>query len=293
MSGYAVMGRLLRWVLLLLALGGLLPGVIAAQEHLEILTLQHSTVEQVLPALRPLVSPGGAISGFNGKIMVRTDARNLEEIRAALAAIDAPAARLLVSVRQEGEARGQRSAAEVSGSVGSDDVRISRPPSGVSSSRIEFGSGSSRIQVGGDSRSSTGSSRTSQQVQTVDGGQAYIQAGVSVPVALRQVLIQPGGARVVQGTVFRDLGSGFYARPQVIGERVRIAISPFSARPQANAPGVRVEELETTIEGRLGEWLPLGGSRSASQGSQGGWLQQGSQEASMESSLWLKVDRLP
>lgn len=222
----------LRGVLLAcLVLGGLGPA--GAQDRLEILNLQHSTVEQVLPALQPLVSPGGSISSYNGKLMVRTDPRNLEEIRAALAAIDAPAARLLVSLRREGETASRRSGVELSGSLGSGDARVSRSPSGSSSSHIEYRSGGSRIELGGDSRSSAASSQASQQVQTVDGGQAYIQAGVSVPVALRQVLVQPGGARIVQGTVFRDLGSGFYARPQVLGERVRIDSAPSRPGPWA------------------------------------------------------------
>lgn len=291
MSGTA---RLLKGLFIVLcALGTLLPGPAPAQERLEILTLQHRTVDQVLPALRPLVSPGGSISGFNGKIMVRTDPRNLEEIRAALAAIDAPVARLVVSVRREEAGASRLSGVEVSGSLGSDDVRISRSPSGSSSNRIEYRSDGSHVTLGGDSRSTVHSERVSQQVQTVDGGQAYIQAGVSVPVVLRQVLIQPGGARIVQGTAYRDLGSGFYARPQVVGEGVRIAISPFSARPLGGVGGAQVEELETTIEGRLGEWIALGGTRTANQAGQDGWLQQGRQAGGAESGLWLKVDRLP
>src|SRR5574337_112351 len=266
--------------------------VAVAQERLEILTSQHVTVDQAVPALRPPLAPGGAISGYNGKIMVRTAPRNLEEIRSALAAIDVPAARLLVSVRREGEGASRRSGVELSGSAGGGDGRVTRQPSTVSTSRIEYRSGTSHVELGGDARSASSGERVSQQVQTVDGGQAYIQAGVSVPVALRQVLIQPGGVRVAQGTVFRDLGSGFYARPQVVGERVRIDIRPFASRPLGGG-AAQVEELETTIEGRLGEWISLGDSRTAGQSGQGGWLQQGSQAGSTQSSLWLKVDRLP
>lgn len=282
-----------RGLALVLAWVALWPGLLPAQGNLEILTPQHITVDQALPALRPLLAPGGAISGYNGKIMVRTDPRNLEEIRAALAAIDAPAARLLVSVRRDGGASSRHAGAEVSGSVQAGDARITRSPSGTSTSRIEYRSGAGRIEVGGDSRSSFSSSQASQQVQTVDGGQAHIQAGVSVPVAFRHVSIGPDGARVSQGTVFRDLASGFYARPQVVGERVRIDISPFSSRPAGPGGAAQVEQLETTIEGRLGEWIPLGGSRAVEQAEQGGWLRQGSQSASGETALWLKVERLP
>lgn len=286
--------RLLGW-LRMAALLAMLPGAALAEGQLEVLTLQHSTVEQVLPVLRPMVSPGGVISGYNGKLMIRTDPANLAQLRAILAEIDAPAVRLLVSVSRQAEARGAGSTGEVSGSIGSGDVRVTRSPSSTAmgTSRIEFGAGGSRVQVSGSSGSASRGSRVTQQIQTVNGGQAYIQAGVSVPVNLRQAYVQPGGGRVVQGTVFRDLGSGFYARPQLIGDRVRIAISPFAAQPAVTGTGVRVEELETTIEGRLGEWIALGGSHSAGQSTQDGRLQGGRQEGSQESGLWLKVDRLP
>src|SRR4030066_117723 len=64
---------------------------VPAQGTLEVIPLRHRTVEQVLPVLRPLLEPGGAMSGQSYQLIVRTSPGNLAEIRAALQAIDHPA----------------------------------------------------------------------------------------------------------------------------------------------------------------------------------------------------------
>src|SRR5437588_1620015 len=70
-----------------------------AQQALEIIPLRHRTVDQVLPALQPLVEPGGALTGQSGQLIVRASPANLAEIKRALEAIDRPLRRLQISVR--------------------------------------------------------------------------------------------------------------------------------------------------------------------------------------------------
>ena len=53
-----------------------------AQQALEIIPLRHRTVEQVLPVLRPLLEPGGTLSGSRGQLILRASPANLAEIRA-------------------------------------------------------------------------------------------------------------------------------------------------------------------------------------------------------------------
>src|SRR5256885_10971400 len=50
-----------------------------AQQALEIIPLRHRTLDQVLPALQPLVEPGGALTGQSGQLIVRTSPANLAE----------------------------------------------------------------------------------------------------------------------------------------------------------------------------------------------------------------------
>ena len=72
---------------------------VCAQQTFEVIPLRHSTVDQVLPVLRPLLEPGGTLSGHSGQLIVRASPRNVEELRRALESIDRPRRRLQISVR--------------------------------------------------------------------------------------------------------------------------------------------------------------------------------------------------
>ena len=83
---------------------------VLAQETLEVISLRHRTAEQVLPVLRPLLAPGGALTGQSNQLIVRTSAENLAQIRAVLDAIDQPPRRLMISVRFDAGQQTARSA---------------------------------------------------------------------------------------------------------------------------------------------------------------------------------------
>src|SRR5437762_952116 len=116
-----------------------------AQETLEVIALKHRSAEQVIPILRPLLEPGGALTGQYNQLIVRTSPANLAQIRAALAAIDAPARRLMISVRfdnvEDAAASGVRGEARVSDRGASADVRI-RDSRSAASEQVD-----QRIQV--------------------------------------------------------------------------------------------------------------------------------------------------
>jgi hypothetical protein len=56
---------------------------------------------------------------------------------------------------------------------------------------------------------------------------------------------------------------------------------------------VNVQRLITTVSGRLGEWLELGGSVGEQSGSTGGIASYGTRSASRARRLLLKVEELP
>ena len=273
----------------------LLPLLAFAQQEMEIIPLKNRTVDQVMPVIRPLVEPGGALSGMNNQLILRASRKNREEIKQALAALDTPARQLVIRVTQNRDAAMQRSGAEAFGSVGNDHVRVTQPPTGVAA-----GGGTVVIRKGdsviGGQVVETRSTRTAsaaQSVQVVEGGKAFINVGQSVPLPMQQVVLGPGGAIVTNTTVYRDIGQGFYAEPRLAGDRVMLEISPqFDTPGNAGYGSVNTQRVSTTVSGRLGEWIELGGSGQQAGGTQRGNLSVGTSEVRDNRSVWLMVEEV-
>ncbi len=51
------------------------------QMQLEIIPLNHRTVDEVISVIRPLLPPGGSINGMNYQLIVKTTPSNLSEIK--------------------------------------------------------------------------------------------------------------------------------------------------------------------------------------------------------------------
>ena len=263
-----------------------------AQQQVEIIELRHRVVEDVLPVLEPLLEPGGAMSGMNGHLVVRTSSANLEELRKVLAVIDRPPRQLLVRVSQSRDAVVRQREVDVSGRVrigeGVDIVRPGTPMRGESGALIH-GGGSSVGVYGRDARRTT-QSGADQFVRVMDGSEALIRIGRSLAVPFRRIAVRPGEVRVSEGMVFVDVGQGFYALPRLAGERVSIEIRPFSDSLAGHGLDVETQELSTTVTGRLGEWIELGGSSQQVREDAGQLTGAGSRQTSDTRSVWLLVD---
>ena len=68
-------------------------------------------------------------------------------------------------------------------------------------------------------------------------------------------------AVVSETTVYRDIGSGPSAAPTVSGDYVTLDISPkWDSKSRSTEGAFDVQRLSTTVSGRLGEWIELGGT---------------------------------
>jgi len=113
---HSVIGRLLL-VLLLVSLGA----IAAEKQVLEVIPLGYRQAEDVIPMLRPLLAPGGTLTGMKNQLIVRTTPSNLAELKQVLAIADAAPRRLMISVRQASGMDVSRDSASVQGSVGVGD----------------------------------------------------------------------------------------------------------------------------------------------------------------------------
>lgn len=255
---------------LLTAIFVLWAGLAAAQ--LEVIELKSKTADQVLPTLLPLVEPGGTLTGVNNQLFLKASPQNRADIKRALAALDKPMRRLIIRVAHDRQAENSARGGEVGGQVTLGSTRRSNVEARV-----------------WDTRSVRGEN-AAQMVQTVEGGQAFIQVGRSLALPMRQIVVGPGGAVVNETTVYRDVGSGFYAMPRVNGQRVTVEISQQAEQFAGGRGNVASQRLSTTVSGRLGEWIEIGGSGGRASGQLGGAFSVGTSEVRDARSIWLMVE---
>lgn len=244
------MARVISWIRRLLLLIAVAAPAVLAQGTLEVISLKHRTAEQVIPVLRPLLEPGGALSGQYNQLIVRTSPGNLAQIRAVLDAIDQPARRLTISVRFDASQDSARSGVQA-------DARISNRGSSANV-RIE------------DSRSSR-NEQVDQRIQVLEGGEARISTGES--------------------RIYGQAGTGIVVVPRVAGSNVTLEIA---AQQEAFTRGGAIQggRAVSTVSGRLGEWIELGGASSASARNDSGILSSRETTGSANRGVWVKVEEL-
>lgn len=174
---------------------------VRAQGSLEIIPLRHRTPQQVLPVLRSLLEPGGVLSASANQLIVRTSPKNLEQIKSALAAIDAPLRRLLISVRFSNASEFAAREVEARGAL--------RP-------------GGSRVELRAIDSGAAAEERVDQSVQVLEGSRATIALGQLRPLG--------GGVGEMQ-----EIATGFTVVPRLAGKRVLLDIDSRNVATTVNA----------------------------------------------------------
>jgi len=259
--------RLLKgfWLAALLGLGpaGFAPGALAADYPLEVLELRYRLPEELVPILTPLAGPGGTVIGARHALFVRASPERLSDIRRALAELDRPARSLVIQVRQgsHAEAAGAGLGVRIDEPIGSGDtrgrVRVGPPGAGGSQVAASAGQRSERRDL-------------TQEVRALDGHPAFIAVGREQALPYRELEVGPGGALLREGTAYRSAQSGFFVIPRVLEDRVTLEIETRSASP-GRGGSIDTGSVRSRVEGRLGDWIPVGAS-SGSEELQGSGL---------------------
>lgn len=260
------------WLVVLLCVSA------TAAAQMEVIQLRNRTAEEVIPVLRPLVEPGGAITGMQYQLILRASPANVADIRRVLDTLDTRPRRLLISVRQDRDAAQDARGGSVSGSI-----HAGSPGAGGTITGRAFDD------------STRNRSSVSQTLQVMEGGIASIDVGRSVPLRGQTVTRTVNGVVVRDTTSYRDVGTGFQVRPRVAGppgdERVTLEIAPRRDTP---GPGgsVDIQRAASVVTGRLGEWLELGGTSVSESRSGSGILSGSSAQRGDNRSIWVKVEEL-
>jgi hypothetical protein len=122
------------------------------------------------------------------------------------------------------------------------------------------GSGGARIVISGQDSRRALDERVDQQVRVLEGGRAMISTGWS-------------------GT-YRDLSTGFEVVPRLAGGGVTLEI--YQRSP--------VQAAATTVAGRLGEWIEIGGTGTATAQDARGIASTASVRRAESQRVWVKVE---
>jgi len=269
--------RRLLLLLPMLAAAGLLPAAVpAAAQALEIIELRNRPVEQILPVIQPLLARDGTATGSGFQLIVRTTPANLAQIRQVVASLDRAPRQLVIHVRQTFGA-----AASAAG-VGA---------------QVTLAPGDSGARANLWNNSGTAQDNVAQQVRVTEGNQAFINTGTSTLVTQRTVT-RTGTTTVTQeSSLPRDYNTGFYVTPRVNGQTVFLDIgaernTPLGANAGLGPGAAATNRVVSTVSGRLGEWMELGGVNLANSAETAGVLARSSDAGAQERRVLVRVEEV-
>jgi len=124
----------------------------------------------------------------------------------------------------------------------------------------------SNVEIRAAEGSRRAEERVDQRLMLLEGGRGFIATGRSDPL--------------------RERASGFEVTPRVSGDTVTVDIAQQQER------GDQFQRLFTSVSGRLGEWLELGGAAANATRDERGILSSDRSAASGSRRIWLKVEEL-
>lgn len=286
---------MIRRLLVMLLLSG---SVYAAETQvLEVIPLGYRQAEDVIPMLRPLLAPGGTLTGMKNQLVVRTTPSNMAELKQVLATVDAAPRRLIISVRQTSGMDTSRDAQSLQGAVGiGDNARVTLPKQrgAAGDPTVTVQSGSTRVEGNLANSRSARNDQVTQTMQTLEGNPAFIRTGQSVVVPGAQVIDTPTGRQIIQGGQTVQANTGFYVTPRLSGDRVSLEVATSLQRLRNPATGaVSGQQIGTVVSGHLGEWIEIGGVAQSIEREQGQILGRSRDARRDDSRVQLRVDEVP
>ncbi|NUT80198.1 secretin N-terminal domain-containing protein [Pseudomonas sp. NA13] len=230
----------------------------------QIVPLNYRTSADLLPVAQNFIGKDGQVSAYGNQLIVNAEPGKIEELRQFLAQLDTAPKRLLITVdTNENNLQGDQGYS-INGAAPSQTRIINR---------------STASRDGGV-----------QQVQASEGQPALIQVGQSVPFTSSQT---DNYGRLQSQTEYRNVTQGFYVTASVTGETVHLSISTNRDRMSQERPDVvNVQSTDTTVSGRLGEWITLAGVNRQTQADKQGLTRSYSTQGRDDMILRVKVDTL-
>lgn len=221
-----------------------------------VVPLNHRTSADLLPVAQKFIGKDGDVSAYGNQLIVNAPQEKIDELNALIGQLDTAPKRLLITV---------------------DTSQQNQQDSGDRQSRTITYSTASR--EGG-----------TQQIQASEGVPALIQTGQSVPLTSTQT---DSYGRLLSQTEYRNVTQGFYVTASLTGDTVHLAISTNRDRMSQERPDVvNVQSTDTTVSGRVGEWITLAGINHQSQADKQSMTRSYGTQGREDMTLRVKVETL-
>lgn len=258
--------------LLVLLFSLLLQNSLFAKEFdLDVIDLQHRTAEEITPLIQPFLNKDAAVTARGYKLIIKSTSENLAEIRKLIEQLDTQLRQLMITVsigRFEEEAADKKDV-EINAEIKSGDVtsqaEISPAPEDNDNTsgsiiRLEKKSDKTKIVAKAQTKKTTTHREKPvlQTIRTLEGQWATIRTGQAIPIVQRTQ--NPDGT-VTQTIKYHSATTGFSVLPRLQPDnRVLLYIRPSQTTPSQEGGGkFDIQSIESTIDGKLGEWVALGG----------------------------------
>ena len=253
-------------------------------DPLQIIDLKNRPANEIIPVIRPMLKPNDAITGTGFQLFLRTDAKTLEEVTRLLQVMDKAPRNLVIKVRNNLDSESKSTDFNTSGNyeIG-DDVKVvvgDRPPKDEGT----------KVRINSN-RNSTDRD-TEHMIRVIEGGQAFIAAGEIRPYEHRTIIRHRYGVSVYDSVDYQDVTSGFYVTPRLTGNsKISLQVQPHYRTINEERSGtIDVQESDTTIEAKLGEWIQIGGIDTDAKSKDVGILSTSRNSSNIRSEIYIKVD---
>lgn len=274
----------------LMALASFLALSTAGADETRIIQLQHRPSSEVIPLIRPLLGPDDALSGMDYRLIIRTSDSNLKEIERVLAQWDVAPRRLRITVEQAVANDRDATSQSLSGKTRlGNKTRIVLPENPENNRGLVVQKDGLRYTT--NRRTTKSTDAHTQTVMTLDGQRAHIRIGQSVPYVKKILVLSKHQMIIEQGVELQNVTTGFEVVPRIHGNHVRVEITPRLSTLDDPATGlVNFQELTTTVETKLGEWIDLGTLLGNSNVVQRAILESAATESGEQRTVRLKIE---
>jgi len=265
-------------VTLLMMTGGFTSHAETQTMQLEEIKLQHKPVDDIIPLVEPFLPENAVISGEGYKIILKTTAANMPQVKQLIADLDTPLQQLHISV-------------SLDPAVLTQDVTKSAPSTGSEAHEKLKASTTSPADTSGIYKTK-GRETTAgiQVIQVLQDRWSIIRTGQAIPVVTR--VRNPDGT-ITESISYQQVNQGLRIHPHLGGDEVVLGVQPFYEAASQSGTGQQLYYgKQKQAKARLGNWISIDTAT-------GSLLPSGSQPqpdpstSATTSLIYLKIDVAP